>query len=363
MTEMSRRSLVGLGLALPFLGTLQGAHAASEPAPAKVAGPVQINFNESPWGPSPAARQAMVEGIAQCGRYPYKAQYRLIDLFAAQHGLSSEQVQVFCGSKLALQHAVMAFTGSGGLVVAEPSYEAPVEAAQARGAKVHAVDLTARHAHDIDAMLATDAAPGMLYLCNPNNPTGTLTPRRDIERLLARKPAGSVVVVDEAYIHFSDAQSCIALVKEHPELLVLQTFSKLYGMAGARLGLAIGQAPLLKRLEVYDGDNVAAASTLLAGLASLEDGQLAPRRKAENARLREATTAWLGERGWRCTASQANCFMVDLRGPAQPVVERLAKEGVLVGRVWASWPNWMRVSVGSEEDMRRFRVAFAKVVG
>ncbi len=268
---------------------------------------------------------------------------------------------MFCGSKLALQHAVMAFTGPRSLVLAEPSYEAPAEAAQGFGTAVHAVALDKRHAHDIDAMLAADANPGLIYLCNPNNPTGTLTPRQDIERLLARKPAGSVVVVDEAYIHFSDAPSCLDLVKDHPELLVLRTFSKLYGMAGARLGLAIGQAPLLQKLELYDGENVAPASTLLGGLASLEDPNVVPQRKADNARLRDQTITWLGQRGWHCTASQANCFMIDLRQPAQPLVERMAREQVLVGRVWPSWPNWMRVSVGDEADMRRFREAFARV--
>ncbi|MEN5141054.1 pyridoxal phosphate-dependent aminotransferase [Pseudomonas juntendi] len=361
MTDMTRRSLVGLGMALPLLGQIHWANAAP-PSPAADSGPVRINYNESPWGPSPAACEAMREGIDQCGRYPYEAQYQLIDTFAAKHGLASDQVQVFCGSKLALQHAVMAFTGPRSLVVPEPSYEAPAEAASGRGSQVHRVALTARHAHDIDAMLAADRAPGLIYLCNPNNPTGTLTPRQDIERLLARKPTGSVVVVDEAYIHFSDAQSCIDLVRENPELLVLQTFSKLYGMAGARLGLAIGQAPLLKRLEAYDGENVAPAPTLLAGLASLQDRQLVAQRKAANAHLREQTVAWLAERGWRCTASQTNCFMIDMRGPGQPVVERLAREGVLVGRIWPSWPNWVRVSVGNDQDMQRFRTAFAKVV-
>lgn len=360
MTDMTRRSLVGLGMALPLLGQMSWAAPRSPGTPAATR-PVRINFNESPWGPSSAARQAMREGIEQCGRYPYDAQYRLIDQFAAQNALQADQVQVFCGSKLALQHAVMAFTGASSLVVPEPSYEAPVEAALSRGTEVHRVALDRHHAHDIQAMLAADQAPGLIYLCNPNNPTGTLTPRRDIERLLANKAKGSVVLVDEAYIHFSDAQSCIDLVKEHPELLVLRTFSKLYGMAGARLGLAIGQASLLQRLEVYDGENVAAAPTLLGALASLHDRQLVPERKAENARLRDATIAWLNQRGWRCTASQTDCFMIDLRGPGKPVIEGLAKEGVLIGRVWPSWPNWVRVSVGNEQEMLRFREAFAKV--
>lgn len=359
MVMLSRRSLMGLGLALPALPRLAWSAAPAEgPRP----GPTLLDYNESPWGPSVAARRAMRDSIALAGRYPYGPQYRLIDTYAAQHGLDASQVQLFGGSRLALQHAVMAFTGPRSLVMADPSYEEPAQAAERHGATVHTVALDERHAHDVDAMLAADTQAGLIYVCNPNNPTGTLTPRTAIERLLRDKPEGCVVVVDEAYIHFSEAASCLDLIADHPELLVLQTFSKLYGLAGARLGLAIGQAPLLERLEVHDGYNVANVSALLAGQASLDDPTLIPSRKAHNTRLREATIAWLGERGWRCTASHANCFMIDLRQPAQPVVERLAAAGVRVGRVWPSWPNWMRVSVGDDTDMQRFREAFARAV-
>lgn len=359
MAFLSRRSLMGLGLVLPTLPRLAWSAPSVDRRPSA---PVLLNYNESPWGPSAAARRAMQDGIVQAGRYPYGAQYRLIDTYAAQQGLEASQVQVFGGSRLALQHAVLAFTGPRSLVMADPSYEEPAQAAARHGATVHAVALNRQHAHDVDAMLAADAQAGLIYVCNPNNPTGTLTPRADIERLLRDKPEGCVVVVDEAYIHFSDALSCVDLIARHPELLVLQTFSKLYGLAGARLGLALGQTPLLERLEVHDGYNVSNVSALLAGQASLEDEALVPSRKALNTRLREETITWLGERGWRCTASQANCFMIDLRQPAQPVVERLAAAGVMVGRVWPSWRHWMRVSVGDDTDMQRFRETFARAV-
>ncbi|WP_296264567.1 aminotransferase class I/II-fold pyridoxal phosphate-dependent enzyme [Pseudomonas sp. UBA6562] len=358
MEGLSRRRLVGLGAALPLLGQVSWAlPARAEPSP------VRLNYNESPWGPSVAAQAAMQEGIAGCGRYPYPLQYELIEVFARQNGVSEDQVQVFCGSKLALQYAVHAFTGPPSLVVAEPSYEAPVDAAQVRGTRVHAIPLDARHAHDVDAMLAADAAPGMLYLCNPNNPTGTLTPAAALERLIAKAPSDTVVVVDEAYIHFSDAPSCLPLIARHPNLLVLRTFSKLYGMAGARVGLAIGQPALLERLEAFDGYNVGAEPSLRGALASLQDGLLVAQRKRDNQRLRDATLARLRQAGWRCTASQANCFMVDVRRPAEGVVEALAKAQVLVGRVWPSWPSWLRVSVGDVAQMQRFEEAFFQVMG
>lgn len=169
-------------------------------------------------------------------------------------------------------------------------------------------------------------------------------------------------MVDEAYIDFSDAQSCVSWVKDHDDLLVLRTFSKIYGMAGARLGLAIGNPALLERLAVFGGDNVPAASTLLGARASLEDPKLLAQRKALNTQLREESVAWLKGRGFTCTASQSNCFMIDVKQPAQQVIDTLAAHGVLVGRVWKDWPQWVRVTVGSKQEMARFREVFAATV-
>ncbi|MHA4969569.1 pyoverdine biosynthesis transaminase PtaA [Pseudomonas extremorientalis] len=360
MVSVSRRSLLALGAALPLLGRLDWAVAS--PPPTKT-DKVLLNYNESPYGPSQAAREAMQKGIATAGRYPYKHMYALAGLFAQQQGIAEEQVAVFAGSMAALRYAVLAFTSeTRGLVMATPSYEVPRQAAQANKASVKEVSLNADHAHDIPAMLAADPQAGMLYLCNPNNPTGTVTPTDAIRQALAHKPEGSVLVVDEAYIDFANTPSVVSWVKDHDDLLVLRTFSKIYGMAGARLGLAVGHPALLERLAVFGGDNVPAGSTLLGGLASLEDVKLLPQRKALNNQLRDETVAWLKGRGFTCTASQANCFMIDVKQPAEQVIEKLAAQGVMIGRVFKSWPQWVRVTVGDKQDMARFREVFAQQV-
>ncbi len=360
MVSVSRRSLLALGAALPLLGRLDWAIAAQPPIKTDK---VLLNYNESPYGASQAARAAMQNGIATAGRYPYKHMYALAALFAQQQGIAEEQVAVFAGSMAALRYAVLAFTSeTRGLVMATPSYEVPRQAAESNQAPVREVDLNADHAHDLPAMLAADPQAGMLYLCNPNNPTGTLTPTEAIRQALANKPKGSVLVVDEAYIDFSDAPSVVSWVKDHDDLLVLRTFSKIYGMAGARLGLAIGHPALLERLAVFGGDNVPAGSSLLGGIASLEDIKLLPQRKALNAQLRDETVSWLKARGFTCTASQSNCFMIDVKQPAAQVIDKLAAQGVMIGRVWKNWPQWVRVTVGSKREMARFREVFAAQV-
>ncbi|MCM2365060.1 pyridoxal phosphate-dependent aminotransferase [Pseudomonas sp. SR18] len=360
MVSVSRRSLLALGAALPLLGRLDWAVAAS---PSAKTDKVLLNYNESPYGPSSAAREAMQRGIATTGRYPYKHMYALAELFAQQQGIAEEKVAVFSGSMAALRYAVLAFTSeTRGLVMATPSYEVPRQSAESNKAPVNEVALDGEHAHDIPAMLAADPQAGMLYLCNPNNPTGTVTSTDAIRQALANKPKGCVLVVDEAYIDFAEAPSVVSWVKDHDDLLVLRTFSKIYGMAGARLGLAIGHPALLERLAVFGGDNVPAGSSLLGGLASLEDVKLLPQRKALNAQLREDTISWLKGRGFTCTASQANCFMIDVKRPAEQVIDALAGHGVLIGRVWQNWPQWVRVTVGNKREMARFREVFAATV-
>ncbi|AZF49551.1 pyridoxal phosphate-dependent aminotransferase [Pseudomonas sp. R2-7-07] len=357
MVSVSRRSLLALGAALPVLGHLDWAVAS--PAPA-ASDDVLLNYNESPYGPSKAALEAMQRGIAAAGRYPYPHMYALAALFAQQQGISEDNVAVFAGSMAALRYAVLAFTHpTRGLVMATPSYEVPRQSAESNKAPVHEVSLDAQHAHDVPAMLAADPQAGMLYLCNPNNPTGTLTPTEAIRQALVNKPKGSVLVVDEAYIDFCDAPSCVSWIKDHDDLLVLRTFSKIYGMAGARLGLAIGHPSLLERLAVFGGDNVPAGASLLGAHASLEDVKLLGQRKALNAGERDETIAWLKGRGYSCTASQSNCFMIDVKQPAEQVVARLAAQNVLVGRVWKDWPQWVRVTVGNKQQMQRFREVFA----
>lgn len=361
MTPLNRRTFVSLGAAVtaaPLLAALPASgsatQAATEPS-------IRLNYNESPLGPSPLAREAMRKAVDLSGFYHYEQQGQLVQLFARQNDLPVPRVRAFSGSREALQYALCAFTKPGSLVLATPTYDAPAIAARQQNLKVHEVPLTAEHAHDIPGMLAAGTDAGLFYLCNPNNPTGTLTSRQGIERLVAEKAAHAVVVIDEAYIHFSDAQSCLDLASTRNDVIVLHTFSKLYGMAGARLGLAVGHPDLLARMRLFGGGNFIPVGASLGGIASLRDADLVPQRKHLNAQVREQSMAWFASRGLSTTRSHCNCFMVDLRQPAQPIVDALAQHKVLVGRVWPNWPDWMRITVGSANDMSALHRAFAAV--
>ncbi|WEK32629.1 MAG: aminotransferase class I/II-fold pyridoxal phosphate-dependent enzyme [Candidatus Pseudomonas phytovorans] len=365
MSALSRRrfvaaaTLTGLAPAIPAM-PVWAAGATSTP---KVDDDIiRLDYNESPYGPCPAALEAMNLGTRQSGHYFPEHEYRLGALFASQHQVPEDHVAVFCGSRSPLQYALARHAEQRSVVTAAPTYDSVANGARAVGATVHEVPLDARHAHDVRGMLAAQPQPGVLYLCNPNNPTGTLTPRADIEHLVSHKPAGSLAIIDEAYIHFSDAPSCLDLAVSHDNVLVLRTFSKLYGMAGARLGLAIGKPALLQGLQRLNGYNFVPLAAAMGGIASLQQQSLVEERKRINRRVLHSTTEALQKAGYRCTDAQANCFMIDLGRPAKPVIEALAQQRIRVGRVFEAWPQWMRVSVGTPEQMQAFLKAFIDVM-
>ena len=198
-------------------------------------GAIRIDANENPLGPGASAREAAAAIIAQGGRYSDWLTDDLVKMLAEMEGLKVEQVRVYPGSSEPLHHTVAAFTSpQHSYVTADPGYEAGMFAAEAVGARVVKVPLTKTYAHDVKAMLAAAPDAGVFYICTPNNPTGTLTGHSDIEYLVENKPKGAVVLVDEAYIHFSDAVSVMDLVKAGKDVILLRTFSKIYGMAGLR---------------------------------------------------------------------------------------------------------------------------------
>ncbi|MEN4829199.1 aminotransferase class I/II-fold pyridoxal phosphate-dependent enzyme [Pseudomonas sp. P39-UII1] len=323
---------------------------------------VRLDYNESPYGPCPSAVKALELGARQSGRYYYEQQVRLIELFARQNQVPRDHVAVFCGSRSPLQYALARYAGQRSVVTAAPTYDSVAAGARSVGAAVHEVPLDARHAHDVRGMLAVDSNPGVIYLCNPNNPTGTLTPRADIEHVVKHKPAGCLAIIDEAYIHFSDAPPCLDLAVQHDDVMVLRTFSKLYGMAGARLGLAIARPAVLNDLQRLNGRNFISLAASLGGIACLEQADLVSERKRTNQQVLLDTTQRLRAAGYRCTDAQANCFMIALGRPAQPVIEALAERKVRVGRVFDAWPDWMRVTVGTPQQMQAFLAAFDQVM-
>jgi histidinol-phosphate aminotransferase len=325
---------------------------------------VLINANENPLGPSKAACEA-IAGIAPLGgRYDkLDINDKFTQLFASQHGLKPENVAVYAGSSEPLHYTVLAFTSpTRSLVVSDPSYESPAAAALVSGAPVHRVHLNADFAHDVKAMVAADPKAGLLYICNPNNPTGTTTPRADILWALEHKPAGSILMVDEAYIHLSDEESVLDQVAAGKELIVLRTFSKVYGMAGIRCGMALGRPDLLAKLQPWL-QNSMPVTALAAATASLQDPDLVPTRKKWIAGTRAETIAWLKAGGYKVIGEPAsNCFMIDTGRDGQGVIHAMRDQKVYIGRLWPVWPHAVRVSVGSPEEMAKFRIAFKAVM-
>jgi histidinol-phosphate aminotransferase len=325
---------------------------------------VRINANENPLGPCPEAAEAMYAVIKGGGRYMYEKSFEFAKTQAEIDGVKPEYVQPFAGSSAPLHYSVIAFTSKErGLVTADPDYEAAARAAQFVGAKVSKVKLDAKNAykHDVKAMLAADPNAGAFYICNPNNPTGTLTPKSDIAWLIENKPAGSVVILDEAYIHLTGADFGSDFVAQDKDVVILRTFSKLFGMAGLRAGAAIGRPDLLKKLMPYSSGALPVTG-MVGATASLKAKDLVAKRREIIKATREDVLSFCEKKGYTFIPSVSNKFMVDVKMPARAYVEAMVKEKVLVGRAWPSMPTFVRVSIGLPEEMAKWKTAHEKVM-
>jgi histidinol-phosphate aminotransferase len=324
---------------------------------------VMIDANENPLGPCAAARDAVVAIAPQGGRYSDWLTDDLVKQIAQAEGLKPEYVRVYPGSSEPLHHTVAAFASpQRSYVTADPGYEAGMHAAEAVKARVVKVPLAKDYAHEVRAMLAAAPDAGVFYVCTPNNPTGTLTGHSDIELLVEKKPKGSIVLVDEAYIHFSEGTSVVDLVRADKDVLLLRTFSKIYGMAGLRCGAIFGRPDLLDKVENYGGWNAMPITALVAASASLKDTQLVPERKRINGAIRSSVFAWLDRNGYSFVPSQSNCFMLDTKRSAKEVIDAMASQNVHIGRIWPVWPTYARITVGTAQEMEQFQAALKKVM-
>src|ERR1700704_4640000 len=319
---------------------------------------VLINANENPLGPCAQACSAMADLGAKGGRYEFGLTQELVKTFAEIEGLKPEYVRAYAGSSEPLHYAVLAFTSpEKSLVMGDPAYEAPMRAASYSKARVFKVSLAKNYAHDVKAMVGADPNAGLLYICNPNNPTGTTTTREEIEYALVNKPKGSILLIDEAYIHFSDAKPVLDLAAADKEVVVLRTFSKIYGMAGLRCGFAIARPDLLARLEPY-GWNSMPVTAVVAGTASLKHKGLVLERQKINADIRNDVFSWLAANKYSFVSSASNCFMVDVKRPGKQFIQAMEAKKVYIGRVWPIWPTHVRITVGTKTEMEAFKKAF-----
>jgi len=365
----SRRHFLGhsaAGIAATFAPPLATRAFASLP-PGVSSSLIQINSNENPYGPSARALDALTKAERAAARYPDAAEESLLDAIARHHGVDREEVVLGCGSSEVLQVADMAFLGAGRKVVcAEPTFEAVLAYARVTRAEPVKVPLTADFRHDLPAMAAAcGSAAGLVYVCNPNNPTGTLVTRDELAAFLQAVPADAVVLVDEAYHHFVEDDryaSGMELRARHPNVVVARTFSKIHGLAGMRLGYAVASRENARAMREHVSWNNTNGAVLAAALASLQDeAHVAAQRRRLNG-TRDWLCRELAREGRRFIPSHANFLMIDVIEDVKPVIEAFQKRGLLVGRKFPSLPNWLRVSIGSDQEMRAFLKALRALV-
>ena len=330
---------------------------------------VIISSNENPLGPADCALEAIAKTSSMGGRYHHEESIGTVKVFSEQFGLKPGYVTMFPGSGTPLDLAFYSNVGPDKpLVVAGPSYLQGANAGKKMGAKVYTVPLTATGAHDVKAMVAATPNAAAYYIVNPNNPTGTMTPKEDIVWLVNNKPAGSVVVIDEAYHHFSTDESSIDLVAADKDVIVLRTFSKVYGMAGLRAGFFIAKPEYQAKLGKIgpgapaNGGGIVSITTAAASTASLQDKGLIAARRKINADIRADVLEWMDKNNYSYyKGSQANFFQVDVKRPGPEFAKLMQQDNVFVGRTWVEMPNYIRVTVGTADEMAKFKTSFKRV--
>ena len=366
MTGLSRRDfgrIVGTGVAAANLPTL---FAQNPPAaPRSTGAGVRLSANENPYGPSPAATTAMRNAIAVGNRYPDDVVGELVSTIAKLHQVSADQIILGDGSSEILKLTAAAFCGpTRKVVIADPTFEAIGAYARAAGADVVKIPLTSSYEHDLAKMAAVPGA-GAIYVCNPNNPTASITNKQAVRSFLQAVPPETMVLVDEAYFHYADSpdyESMIPLVKDHPNLTVSRTFSKIYGMAGLRCGYCVAQKDTIKRIrphQMWDSVNIMA---LAAASASLNDPDQVPNGRRLNNEVKAFVTSELEKMGCQSIPSQANFFMFDCKRPVVPLIQALKGRNVYVGRLFPALPNYMRVTVGRKSEVETFLSAFRQSI-
>lgn len=358
---MGAGATLGPALSAPAFAQSQAARA--------VEGAIQIGANECWTGPFPEAAEAAARIVSMGNRYdPANARGQLIATAAAVDGIPESHILPWPGSGDPLVRSVISFCSpEKGLVTADPTFEAAWRAAAWLNAPLAKVPLQPGKGADVKAMLAANPNAGLYYVCSPNNPTGAVTPMADIEWLAANKPKDSVLLVDEAYIHFYDGPTAAPLAAARDDVIVMRTFSKLFGMAGIRLGLTLANPELHKRMMRYDGFQVSGVlpiTALACGTAAYPMKDAIKARRAEMVATRAMTVDALTKRGIEVHGgSEGNMIMVDWKTrPAKEVQTALLTQGVQIGRNWPIWPTVSRVTIGSQAEMAAFIKAVDKVV-
>jgi len=362
--EFSR--VVGQSLALAIAAPGLRGRAAARRADASRSPLIHLNFNENPYGPTPRALEALDACGPEASRYPDGAHEQVREALGQLHGVGRENIVLGCGSTEILRAADMTFLTSGkSVVVAETTFEAVLDYARVARATAVKVAHTADHRHDLPKMAeACTSKTGMVYVCNPNNPTGTIVTRDELADFIPRVPSTTLILVDEAYFHFAENPqygSVIDWIGKHPNLMVARTFSKIYGMAGMRLGYAVGSRENIAAMHdqiLRDNGN---AAVLAAALASLGDKDYVASSRARMNATRRWLAAQLAQDGRSFIPSEANFMMIDMGTDVAPIIEQFRARNILVGRRFPSMSNYLRVTIGTQPETEAFVAALREI--
>jgi histidinol-phosphate aminotransferase len=367
---MTRRDLAlrvaGAAAAMPVLNEAALAQRAAVPG-AVPAGTVFLNANENPEGPPKEAVDAMIKVLPSSGRYHYQEYGEFYAAVAKSEGMAPEQLVIGSGSSEVLQAAVHAFTSpTRPLVQIYPTYESVAAVVEALSRKVVRVPLTASHTADVKALVEAAAREnaGLIYLCNPNNPTSTVTPKKDIDWLISNLPGDTVLLLDEAYIHFAETPEMVSAfpyVNAGKNVVVSRSYSKIWGMAGLRAGAAYAKPELIRRMEPFRNNviSIVAVRALLGGLAAAD--RIIPERRARYNGIRRDVCKWLDTKGVKYIEPHANFMMIDMGRDVRQLLPKMVARGVAPGRPFPPMTNFMRVSIGTASDMEKFREVFWEV--
>jgi histidinol-phosphate aminotransferase len=320
---------------------------------------IRLNSNENPYGPSPKVKEKLVEALAQANRYPVSAD-ELTRKIADAHRVTPDRVLIGCGSTELIRVLAAAHAGPGkSIITASPTYEEVGHCAKDYGAEHIALPLDHEYGHDLEAMLSRiDSSTALVYICNPNNPTASITPRRSIEQFLSKVPPSVVVVIDEAYHHFVVRSAMYTSFLDDPvadeRLVILRTFSKVFGLAGMRIGYAVASPKMVTKLSPHVTDFGISEVALQGALAAMDDDQglrLAIRRNADD---RQEFFNQAQARMLKPIDSKTNFMMMDVHHPATEVIEHFRKNNILIGRVFPPMNNHIRISFGTPANMEEY---------
>jgi histidinol-phosphate aminotransferase len=321
--------------------------------------PIRLDRNENAYGTSPKAVAEVLKNANSVNRFPDCGD-ALASSLASVHGIRPEQILLGAGSTAIMKTAMNVFLRGGRkLVLAAPTFELIDRYAVANSARISAVPLRRDHGHNLEAMLAAvNSETGLIYICNPNNPTGTLTDRQEIDRFLEKLPERVPVIIDEAYHEYAGGSgayvSFLDRPPHHPSAIITRTFSKIYGLAGLRLGYALAQPKILKALARQKPEAEIGSLALDAGLVALSDAEFTASCVQRNENDRQEFVNQVNARMLRVLDSHTNFACLNAMRPAKEVIEHYQKNGILLGPEIPGMPNYVRVSFGAPEEMRKF---------